>query len=146
MAASLTVSGTPVTIPQLADFLQAQEFIFSDELPSDSGAIPWAAPAAMYAEGVGRMEMVAEADRMAVTGEAAMVVAGTADGKVAGTARNARFAVRMVTRQSTASGDTLPNHRHRPTSPSLEMPPPRLLRISGTLILERRHTLRLTHR
>ncbi|XP_019172704.1 PREDICTED: uncharacterized protein LOC109168114 [Ipomoea nil] len=37
MASSLTASGTPVSIPQLSDYLQAQEFIWADEF-STAGA------------------------------------------------------------------------------------------------------------
>lgn len=41
MASSLTVADTPVTLPQLADHLQAQEFIHSDDLlPSESAVTP----------------------------------------------------------------------------------------------------------
>ncbi|XP_019176902.1 PREDICTED: uncharacterized protein LOC109172209 [Ipomoea nil] len=48
VAASLTVTGSPVTIPQLADFLQAQEFIYADEfLPVDQHRN--SSPVAMYA-------------------------------------------------------------------------------------------------
>ncbi|XP_019179611.1 PREDICTED: uncharacterized protein LOC109174834 [Ipomoea nil] len=51
MAASLTVNGNPVSLPQLADFLQAQEFIYSDELPiaNVGGAAGGGPPAALYA-------------------------------------------------------------------------------------------------
>ncbi|XP_019171112.1 PREDICTED: protein argonaute 2-like [Ipomoea nil] len=34
MVASLAVNGTPVTIPQLADYLQAQQFIHADDFPA----------------------------------------------------------------------------------------------------------------
>ncbi|XP_019189139.1 PREDICTED: uncharacterized protein LOC109183490 [Ipomoea nil] len=46
MASSLTAAGNAVTIPQIANFLRAQEFIHADEFPA--GADP-AAPAAFYA-------------------------------------------------------------------------------------------------
>ncbi|XP_019191799.1 PREDICTED: uncharacterized protein LOC109186294 [Ipomoea nil] len=41
MAASLTVSGNPITIPQLSDFLQAQEFILADDfsVPGNGAAL-----------------------------------------------------------------------------------------------------------
>ncbi|XP_019161413.1 PREDICTED: uncharacterized protein LOC109158051 [Ipomoea nil] len=38
MASSLTVSGNPITLSQLADHLQAQEFIHADDFAVDSGA------------------------------------------------------------------------------------------------------------
>ncbi|XP_019196314.1 PREDICTED: uncharacterized protein LOC109190295 [Ipomoea nil] len=46
MAYSLTVSGNPVTLPQLADFLQAQEFIAADDL--SPGLTGGGSPAALY--------------------------------------------------------------------------------------------------
>ncbi|XP_019170550.1 PREDICTED: uncharacterized protein LOC109166114 [Ipomoea nil] len=49
MAASLAVSGEPVTIPQLADFLQAQQFIFADDFTAGGAAFPGDAPTAMVA-------------------------------------------------------------------------------------------------
>ncbi|XP_019181937.1 PREDICTED: uncharacterized protein LOC109177056 [Ipomoea nil] len=39
MAASLTVSGNPITIPQLSDFLQAQEFILADDYPAPASGV-----------------------------------------------------------------------------------------------------------
>ncbi|XP_019172482.1 PREDICTED: uncharacterized protein LOC109167865 [Ipomoea nil] len=49
MAASLAVNGTPMTIPQLADCLQAQQFIHADDFPTPATGDP----VAMYA-GSGR--------------------------------------------------------------------------------------------
>ncbi|XP_019157563.1 PREDICTED: uncharacterized protein LOC109154157 [Ipomoea nil] len=49
MVASLAVSGNPVTIPQLSDYLQAQVFIFADDYPA-SGEISGGAPTAMVAD------------------------------------------------------------------------------------------------
>ncbi|XP_019154326.1 PREDICTED: uncharacterized protein LOC109150804 [Ipomoea nil] len=49
MAASLAVSSEPVTIPQLADFLQAQQFIFADDFTAGGSAFPRDAPTAMVA-------------------------------------------------------------------------------------------------
>ncbi|XP_019180185.1 PREDICTED: uncharacterized protein LOC109175376 [Ipomoea nil] len=48
MAASLTVSGNSVSLPQLADFLQAQEFIYSDELLTAIGGASSGSPTALY--------------------------------------------------------------------------------------------------
>ncbi|XP_019184152.1 PREDICTED: uncharacterized protein LOC109179036 [Ipomoea nil] len=38
MVSSLTASGKPVSLPQLADFLQAQEFIYSGDIPVGLGS------------------------------------------------------------------------------------------------------------
>ncbi|XP_019162233.1 PREDICTED: uncharacterized protein LOC109158795 [Ipomoea nil] len=46
MASSLAVSGTPVTLPQLSDYLQAQTFIHSDDFLTGPGT---GAPTAMVA-------------------------------------------------------------------------------------------------
>ncbi|XP_019175724.1 PREDICTED: keratin, type I cytoskeletal 9-like [Ipomoea nil] len=46
MASSLTVSDNPVTLPQLADFLQAQVFIATDDL--SPGLTGGGSPAALY--------------------------------------------------------------------------------------------------
>ncbi|XP_019184415.1 PREDICTED: uncharacterized protein LOC109179374 [Ipomoea nil] len=48
MASSLTTAGTPVTIPQIADYLQAQEFLLVEDYPVASEHHS-AAPAAFYA-------------------------------------------------------------------------------------------------
>ncbi|XP_019160895.1 PREDICTED: uncharacterized protein LOC109157442 [Ipomoea nil] len=48
MAATLAVSGNPVSIPQLADYLQAQAFIHSDEFPSGASTVPSGFSSAMY--------------------------------------------------------------------------------------------------
>ncbi|XP_019177853.1 PREDICTED: uncharacterized protein LOC109173048 [Ipomoea nil] len=47
MASALTVTGTPVTLSQLGDLLQAQDFIQGDEFTVDQSSS--AAPVAMYA-------------------------------------------------------------------------------------------------
>ncbi|XP_019173550.1 PREDICTED: uncharacterized protein LOC109169130 [Ipomoea nil] len=49
MAASLVVSGTPVSIPQLSDFLQAQEFIYADDFSKARVTSVGGSPQAMYA-------------------------------------------------------------------------------------------------
>ncbi|XP_019155725.1 PREDICTED: uncharacterized protein LOC109152480 [Ipomoea nil] len=46
MASSLAVSGTPITLPQLSDYLQAQTFIHSDDFLTGPGT---GAPTAMVA-------------------------------------------------------------------------------------------------
>lgn len=48
MAVSLTVSGTRITILQLLDFSQAQEFIFSNEFLTDTSAVVGGSPMAMF--------------------------------------------------------------------------------------------------
>ncbi|XP_019167805.1 PREDICTED: uncharacterized protein LOC109163511 [Ipomoea nil] len=48
MAALLAVTGTLVTIPQLSDFLHAQQFIFADDFPASDGAAV-GSPTAMVA-------------------------------------------------------------------------------------------------
>ncbi|XP_019188347.1 PREDICTED: uncharacterized protein LOC109182650 [Ipomoea nil] len=48
MASSLTVTGTPVSISQLSDYLQAQEFIYSDDYPATEGGTA-GSPAAFFA-------------------------------------------------------------------------------------------------
>ncbi|XP_019161980.1 PREDICTED: uncharacterized protein LOC109158522 [Ipomoea nil] len=49
MASSLTASGIPVSIPQLVNFLQAQEFILADDFTAGSDGGSGSAPIAMYA-------------------------------------------------------------------------------------------------
>ncbi|XP_019157587.1 PREDICTED: uncharacterized protein LOC109154202 [Ipomoea nil] len=49
MASSLTATGTPVTIPQIADYLRAQEFIYSDDYPASPDSAMISAPDAMFA-------------------------------------------------------------------------------------------------
>ncbi|XP_019153849.1 PREDICTED: uncharacterized protein LOC109150394 [Ipomoea nil] len=49
LAASLTVTGTPVSIPQLLDYLQAQEFIISDDFPAGGDGGIGGSPTAMIA-------------------------------------------------------------------------------------------------
>ncbi|XP_019180202.1 PREDICTED: uncharacterized protein LOC109175393 [Ipomoea nil] len=53
MASSLAASGTPVSIPQLSDFLQAQEFIWADEF-AGGAAIPGGSHHAAMAVGRGQ--------------------------------------------------------------------------------------------
>ncbi|XP_019177891.1 PREDICTED: uncharacterized protein LOC109173090 [Ipomoea nil] len=55
MAASLAVSGTPVTIPQLADYLQAQQFIHEDDFPVQQLGMASGQQSALYA-GRGRWQ------------------------------------------------------------------------------------------
>ncbi|XP_019189028.1 PREDICTED: uncharacterized protein LOC109183402 [Ipomoea nil] len=55
MASSLTAAGIPVTIPQISDYLQAQEFIHAGDYPAGSDGGIVAAPAALYA-GRGRRD------------------------------------------------------------------------------------------
>ncbi|XP_019173816.1 PREDICTED: uncharacterized protein LOC109169389 [Ipomoea nil] len=49
MASALAINGTPVSIPQLADFLQAQQFIHEDDFPTHTSAAVAGSPSAMYA-------------------------------------------------------------------------------------------------
>ncbi|XP_031131829.1 uncharacterized protein LOC116033211 [Ipomoea triloba] len=49
MAASLVVSGNPVSIPQLSDCLQTQQFIYSDDFATGVPALPSRAPTVMVA-------------------------------------------------------------------------------------------------
>lgn len=49
MASTLTAASTPLTLPQLADHLQAQEFLHADELASTEPATSQGSPAAFYA-------------------------------------------------------------------------------------------------
>ncbi|XP_019181953.1 PREDICTED: uncharacterized protein LOC109177099 [Ipomoea nil] len=55
MASALAINGTPVSIPQLADYLQAQQFIHEDDFPTYSPAASAGNPSAMYA-GRGRRQ------------------------------------------------------------------------------------------
>ncbi|XP_019171106.1 PREDICTED: uncharacterized protein LOC109166673 [Ipomoea nil] len=56
MAASLAVTGTPVTIPQPADYLQAQKFINADDFPVYQPATASGVPSALYAGRGGRQQ------------------------------------------------------------------------------------------
>ncbi|XP_019195996.1 PREDICTED: uncharacterized protein LOC109189823 [Ipomoea nil] len=49
MTATLVVSGNAVSIPQLADYIQAQQFIHSDEIPTGIARLPTGSPSTMYA-------------------------------------------------------------------------------------------------
>ncbi|XP_019151008.1 PREDICTED: uncharacterized protein LOC109147806 [Ipomoea nil] len=49
MASALAINGTPVSIPQLADYLQAQQFIHKDDFPAHSPAASARNLSALYA-------------------------------------------------------------------------------------------------
>ncbi|XP_019179939.1 PREDICTED: uncharacterized protein LOC109175142 [Ipomoea nil] len=49
MAYSFTVAGIPVSIPQISEFLQAQEFIHAEDFPAGPDGGFGAAPSALYA-------------------------------------------------------------------------------------------------
>ncbi|XP_019155032.1 PREDICTED: uncharacterized protein LOC109151886 [Ipomoea nil] len=55
MASALAINSTPVSIPQLADFLQAQQFIHEDDFPKHTPAAATGPLSAMYA-GRGRRQ------------------------------------------------------------------------------------------
>ncbi|XP_019178997.1 PREDICTED: uncharacterized protein LOC109174196 [Ipomoea nil] len=54
MASSLMAAGIPVTIPQISDYLQAQDFIHADDYPAGSDGSYTAAPSALYVGRGGR--------------------------------------------------------------------------------------------
>ncbi|XP_019178802.1 PREDICTED: uncharacterized protein LOC109173934 [Ipomoea nil] len=55
IASSMAITGRPVSIPQLADYLQAQQFIDADDFPTYQPATQNGGPAALYA-GRGRRQ------------------------------------------------------------------------------------------
>ncbi|XP_019155243.1 PREDICTED: uncharacterized protein LOC109152123 [Ipomoea nil] len=55
MASALVINGTPVSIPQLADYLQAQKFIHEDDFPTHTPAAAAGSPSTLYA-GRGRRQ------------------------------------------------------------------------------------------